>query len=190
MNEEIEEEIFKPVIGFEGIYEISNLGRVKVLPREWISGTKGNCLRKRGEFFLAQKTTKFGYFSVKLCKDNKRTYPVIHRLIALAFIPNPDNKPMINHIDGNKKNNRISNLEWCTGDENMKHAARTGLIPKGKDHHDVILQECQVYRLRWIKKNIKVEHGYWTKVAKSLNVSLSAIMDVIHDRSWPHIIVK
>lgn len=96
--------------GYEGLYQISNLGNVK--------GKK--CILKQ---FVNQR----GYFAVSLSKEDKRTSYRVHRLVANAFIPNPDNKPQVNHIDGDKSNNKAENLEWLTQSENMKHAFRIGL---------------------------------------------------------------
>ena len=67
-------------------------------------------------------------FHVELWKNNKREVPFIHRLVAKAFIPNPQNKPQVNHIDGDRRNNHVDNLEWCTNGENVKHAYAHGLI--------------------------------------------------------------
>lgn len=113
-------EIFESIKGFEGLYEISNLGRVKSLPK--IVGK-----RIKPESFLTIRISSQGYAMVSLCKDSKIFNASVHRLIAEAFIPNPENKATVNHIDGNKLNNDISNLEWATPHEQNIHAYRTGL---------------------------------------------------------------
>lgn len=79
------------------------------------------------EKVLKLKINRRGYQFVTLYKENKQYYPAIHRLVAEAFIPNSDNLPQVNHIDGNKCNNNMNNLEWCTQIENIRHADRTGL---------------------------------------------------------------
>lgn len=109
------EEIWKDIKGYEGIYQVSNLGKVKSLTRNSLnnSNTKDRLLK--------QGVTKKGYASVTLCKDKvRRTYRV-HRLVAEAFIPNHENKPQVNHIDEDKTNNRDDNLEWMTNKENRNH---------------------------------------------------------------------
>lgn len=109
-------EIWKPVVGYEGLYEISNLGRVKSL---------GNTLkgsRFRGiETIRRQEVSKFGYYRVALRKDRKYKHWSVHRLVAIAFLPNPDNLPVVNHKDENPKNNRVDNLEWCTHQYNINY---------------------------------------------------------------------
>ena len=112
-------EIWLPIKGYEGLYEISNLGRVKSLPK-----VRGRAVT--GEKILKSHVVN-GYEMVMLCRNYKTFNASVHRLVARAFIPNPKNKPHINHIDGNKANNSIENLEWCTPSENMIHAYRTGL---------------------------------------------------------------
>lgn len=112
-------EIYKPVKGYEGLYEVSNLGNVKSLKK-----VRGRALS--GERLLKPHIVN-GYVMVTLCKDSKPFNASVHRLIAEAFIPNPENKETINHIDGNKQNNSIDNLEWATQRENNIHAYRTGL---------------------------------------------------------------
>ena len=110
-------EVWKPVNGYEGLYEVSNFGRVRRIFRY---GRPYMTLCK-------PKITKDGYFESTLFKENKPTWIRTHRIVANAFCDNPDNKPEVNHIDGNKLNNCADNLEWCTSSENQLHAYRTGL---------------------------------------------------------------
>lgn len=80
------------------------------------------------------RVDRYGYHRVTFCVKGKRTNHSVHRLVAKAFIPNPESKPQVNHKDGNKLNNSVANLEWCTNEENQKHAAATGLTNKGRKH--------------------------------------------------------
>ena len=103
-------EIWKPVIGFEGIYEVSNLGNIASL------NYRGR--NKRG---LLKPKPHNGYYGITLCKEKQKYDFLVHRLVADAFIPNPDNFPQVNHIDENKRNNIVSNLEWCTAKYNLNY---------------------------------------------------------------------
>ncbi len=123
-------EIWKPVVGFEGLYEVSNTGKIKSLKRQRI--TKGNGITISNERMLKPKINKFGYSTVCLFKNAKRKYCMVHRIVAMAFIPNQYNKSEVNHKDGNKINNHVSNLEWNTSTENKRHAYETGL--NGGEH--------------------------------------------------------
>lgn len=118
-------EIWRDIQGYEGRYQISSLGRVKSLSRN-VNNHTGHI--KLNECILKQRTDYKGYMRIDI-RDNTgvRHYFGIHRLVAQAFIPNPNNKPQVNHINGNKADNRLENLEWCTNSENQKHAYRTGL---------------------------------------------------------------
>ena len=107
-----QEEIWKDIVGYEGLYRVSNLGRVK------------NTITHN---FLKNYLHKSGYVRINIKKLQKNNNCRLHRLIARAFIPNPENKKTVNHIDGNKQNNSIENLEWLTQKENNKHARDTGL---------------------------------------------------------------
>ena len=106
------EEIWKDINGFEGLYQISNLGRVKSLERYSI---QKHLIEEK---ILNISHSQAGYVDVSLYKDGKRIHKKPHRLVAEAFIPNPNNLPEVDHIDTNKDNNRIDNLRWCTHSEN------------------------------------------------------------------------
>ena len=116
----MQNECWKPIKDYEGIYEVSNYGRVKSLERViYNSGTK-NGLYTIHEKIIKQRINKkrHGYCELSLHKNGKEKRFKVHRLVAEAFIPNPNNLPEVNHIDGNKENNHASNLEWCTSKEN------------------------------------------------------------------------
>ena len=116
------EEIWKDIKGYENIYQISNLGNVKALYRN-----NKNVYSK--EHYIKCEWCYNGYGRVTLTKDKKVKRFLVHRLVAMAFIPNPYSKPCVNHIDGNKRNNNVNNLEWCSYRENTIHAIENNLIP-------------------------------------------------------------
>jgi hypothetical protein len=113
-------EEWKPVVGYEGLYEVSNIGKIKSLKKtvnHKLYGTKN-----KNEFILnINKTTNFGYYKCKLTKDGITRCYFVHRIVANAFIENKNNYPIINHIDGIKTNNSVDNLEWCTYRHNANH---------------------------------------------------------------------
>jgi hypothetical protein len=152
----MEKEIFKN-------YYVNDLG-------ELFSTKKSNKAK------LAPFTTKKGYLRIEL---NAKKY-FVHRLVALAFIPNPDNKPFVNHINGVKIDNRPINLEWVTNQENKKHAALNGLTAKGIDNGQSKLLECQIHQIRLDTRSLRV-------IAKDYNVDKSIIGDIKNRTSWKHI---
>lgn len=117
----MDKEIWKDIKGYEGLYQVSNLGRVKSLER------KMRC-RKCKKIIKTATITNKGYYRLSLCKNGKTKFYHIHRLVAQAFIPNPDNKPTVDHIDRNKLNNNVSNLRWATYNEQNKNRILTKLI--------------------------------------------------------------
>lgn len=114
-------EIWKDIKGYEGYYQISNLGNVKSL-RDF-KNKKIICREK----ILKNHINKNGYVYIGLCKDKNHKTHRVHRLVAQTFIDNPDNLPQVNHIDGDKSNNCVDNLEWCTRSQNQIHAYKHNL---------------------------------------------------------------
>lgn len=145
----------KDIIGFEGRYAITEEGKVWSYPKPCSSKhgmwMKPHILENRNGRLKVRTS-----LVVKLRKDNVYIPYLIHRLVAQAFIPNPENKPQINHKDGNSLNNHVSNLEWVTNKENSDHAFRAGLIKKPLTQGEVreLRKVCQFYSYR------KVAHAY------------------------------
>lgn len=106
-------------------YEINQFGQVR---------------NKTTLLILKQKIDRYGYLTIGLCNNKRKIYPTIHRLLALAFIPNPNNYPQVNHIDGNKLNNNLSNLEWISASGNILHALDNDLY---KNARHVIVKDIK-----------------------------------------------
>ena len=186
--ENSQEEIWLPVTGYEEYYEISNFGNVKMLQRRIdriVNGASRGYIKP--EKLFTQNSLKGGYRSVYFTKtkgnfESKR----IHSLVAKHFIPNPQNKPCVNHIDGNKGNNVASNLEWCTYAENTHHAWATGLcVPvKGERSHNAKLKDAQVIE---IKKLLSEGIISTSKIAKMFSTSQPNIMNIKSGRIWSHL---
>ena len=120
------EEIWKDIPGYEGQYQVSNLGRVKSLDRFITQMNHGKLITRRypGKIFNLKPDNTTGYVAVVLHKDNVPTDYLVHRLVAQSFIPNPDNFPQVNHKDENTSNNCVDNLEWCTNSYNVNYGSR------------------------------------------------------------------
>lgn len=126
----MQREIWKDIEGYEGVYQISSLGKVKSLKR--ITRFKNNDrIRVEEERILKPQITHKGYHKIQLRKNGKTKGHFVHRLVAEAFIPNPENKSTVNHKDGDKLNNFVGNLEWMSNLENMRHAYQTGIRNNG-----------------------------------------------------------
>lgn len=177
-------EEWKPVVGYEGLYEISNTGRVKSTERATtVYDERCSSLFQR---FVAERMLKpvlkgIGYYQVSLCKessDKPRTINHhIHRLVAEAFIDNPENKREVNHINGVKTDNNLNNLEWATTSENRKHAYATGLKSnrKGPDASDSKLTHQQVGDVYY---SLKMKLADQNQLAVKYNVCQQSISNL------------
>lgn len=112
-------EVWKPVVGYEGYYEVSSLGRIRSVKRT-VKGIDGKNYRLNSAIKRQFDNGK-GYYYVSLCVNGVQKPMVVHRLVAKAFLPNPDNLPEVNHKDENPLNNRADNLEWCTRQYNQRY---------------------------------------------------------------------
>ena len=173
-------ETWKDITGYEGLYQVSDLGRVKSLSRTIykVDGTTQTFKDKIIKLCLITK----GYEGTGLTKKGNRESVKVHRLVAIAFIDNPENKPQVNHIDGNKLNNCATNLEWNTNIENMKHAVESGLFKnvKGRERLRSILTENEVLEIR--SSNLSSR-----KLGNVYNVNKSTILSIKNRKTWKHI---
>jgi hypothetical protein len=147
-------EKWRDVKGYEGLYEVSEIGNVRN------KKTKRNLSTKNND----------GYRAVTLSKNGKANGFLVHRLVAIAFIPNTHSKPRVNHKDSNRTNNRVSNLEWCTAQENIDHANEMG-----RTKYKFLSQE-QVDEIRLLHKKGKLRYD---RLAELYSVSETTIYNVI-----------
>ena len=162
-------EVWKDVVGYEGLYQVSNHGNVKR-----ILFVNNKCTKPK-EKVLKQHVTWNDRIQVDLSKEGKRKMFFVHRLVAIAFLPNPYNLPQINHIDGNPQNNMLENLEWCNGAYNMKHAYQNDLMPNAKAHNEknkkpIVRSDGKLYDCAY-------------NAAKDMGVSVCSIRDVLKGRT-------
>lgn len=169
------EKQWRKIKGYSGRYEVSEDGEVKSLPKR-----KGFLLKK--ETLLKHKTTRFGYKTVRLSKNNLTKDPFVHRLVAAAFLTTYKRGLQINHRDGDKNNNHFSNLQWCTAKENRIHARDTGLwkAAYGEKHSQAKLKEKDVKYILASKKTR-------TELAKQFDVTTSTILYIKNKKTWKYL---
>lgn len=170
------DEIWKKIKNFED-YEVSNLGRIRSLKRS-----------KQKIMSLKFDTKKYNI--IGLCMNGKLSTKKVHRLVAEAFISNPKNKATVNHIDGNKTNNKVDNLEWLTNEENMAHAAKLGLKKqkKGLESKQMKLSLEDILNIRDLYESTQgkpyKERYSYSKLAKKYNVDATTIMNIIKKQKY------
>lgn len=175
----MEQEIWKPIYGFDGLYEISSLCRV----RSFIEGTNKGSRKRKEPKILNPTIGGTGYYLFHCYKDGKRKTQKLHREFAKAFIPNPLNLPLINHIDGDKLNNNKYNLEWCDTLHNVRHAFKIGLVKSssGLNH----------FRSKFNKKQVldifNSKLGY-RELGRIYNVSHNVIGSIKRKTSYTEIL--
>ena len=173
-------EIWKDIPGYEGRYQASNTGQIKALARKRKNGVMSV------ERILKQQTWPLGYKKVTLCNDdncNKTLF--VHRLVALAFINNPNNLPFINHKDENPSNNFVDNLEWCTRIYNANYGHRLEKT-RGENNKVHKLTEQQVIEIRKAYKRMDRQYGS-VALARKYGITHSTILDIVKKEKWKHI---
>lgn len=176
--------MWKPVPGYEGFYEVSDSGQVKSLERTLIcSDGRPKTVREK---ILKPKTNKYGYLSLGLWRSGKRKDAVVHRLVASAFLENPNKYEQVNHKDGDKLNNNVSNLEWCDNIYNMKHAVEHDLLShqNGETHGGHILTEENVKEIRQGVQNGVKQCVYVNK----FGVCQQTISDIVRGKIWKYLL--
>jgi hypothetical protein len=162
MVENLGGEIWKDVVGFEGLYQVSNYARFKSLPK--IIRPEGRSYAV-GERLIKSHVNKYGYVKVPFIKDYKKYNKQVHRMVALAFIPNPENLPQIDHIDGDRQNNHVSNLRWCTILENRN-------FPLSKKSHDEAIERQRIAVVQLTKDGEFIaEHVSMNQAGRDLDIA-------------------
>lgn len=182
-----------PVVGFEGEYEVSNLGRVRSLDRA-VRHRYATAV-KRGQF-LKLRTDGKGYHFVGLNLARVTTQERVHRLVAQAFLPNPKNLPVVNHLDHCRTNNRVSNLEWSTQKDNCRHAAKCGRYKSDRMSRKLTREKVEEMRelhlrgasYQTLMDRFKVSHGTVARIVRgtSWNQDGAYVSPVAYSTYFPY----
>jgi hypothetical protein len=173
-------EIWKSVIGYEGFYEASNLGRIRSL----LLGTGGGVKSREIPLILKPKTKRNGYLEVGLNKRGAKTMHYVHRLVLEAFSGPCPNGMECGHIDGNKRENKINNLCWLLQSANSKMSVMQGLQSKGEDRYNAKLNESLVRKIRAEYIRGEVTH---VMLAEKYGVTRGAVQSVVNGITWKHV---
>lgn len=172
---DISGEEWRAVVGYEGLYEISSFGRVRSLPRTVNRG--GRAMQIAG-LPMRLKTNRCGYLYVNISKGGKQIAIGVHRLVADAFIPNPEGKPEVNHLDNDTGNPMVDNLAWATRAENMAHAASQVRL---RGH--LTSEDIQAIRTRWPTLSAGEKGAY----ASTFNITGSHLWRIGTGRAHRHV---
>ena len=170
----------KGIVECGDYYEISNLGRLRSVDREVIA-RNGTVKRFKGMIRKTKKNNR-DYIMASLSQNNKDKTLLIHRMVALAFLPNVDNMPEVNHIDGNKNNNRVDNLEWMTSKENQAHARNNGLSNQhGENSVNSKLTNKQAGEIRKLWNNGGISRN---ELSELFNVSVAVVGRILRNEAY------
>lgn len=182
------EEVWRPIRDFEASHEVSNFGRVRTIPRSYIGvgywGTR--CIRTIRYRVISQRTNANGYAVVSYSADKRKAHRLVHRVVAEAFHgPRPSSCHEVNHIDGDKLNNRADNLEWVTPSENSQHAYDTGLRRpnEGSQVWTAKLSDRKVSEIRTLLR----EGRSFRSLAKRYGVTPPQISRIASGKAWKHV---
>jgi len=171
--------LWKDINDYKGLYQISNTGLVKSLSRKVIGGNNIRTLKER---ILKHNVNKKGYKYVNLHRENNSLTVTIHRLVAVHFLPCSENELQVNHKDCNKLNNNVDNLEWCTPEENTKHAVKNSLYLYGENNKSSKLTSSDVLDIRYYAGVIK------NKILSNIyHVNERHIRSIINRETWKRI---
>lgn len=177
-------EIWRPVVRYEGIYEVSNLGNVRSIDRQVVFPFLGTERISKRFYFgkqLILTPDKNGYLTACLSINQNREKARVHRLVTEAFTPNPQNKPQVNHINSVITDNRVENLEWCTPQENTDHLIKYGKgLRRGNDHSN---SKLTYSKLKVIKKRVSEGETY-TSIAKTYGCHSGTISRAVTGKTW------
>ena len=173
-------EVYVDIPGFSG-YQVSNHGRVKSITR--IVTKKNGNRQLVKERLLKPHMSNKGYFKVHLSLNGKRKSRSVHRLVAMAFLPNNLNKPQVNHINGCKTDNNLCNLEWNTQSEQQLHAYQNGLQSRGEKHHYAKLTRAEVIQIKQLLNSRVLQKD----IATRFKVSQQVISAINTGTRWNHI---
>ncbi|WP_312697093.1 NUMOD4 domain-containing protein [Sphingobacterium mizutaii] len=180
------EEEWRPVVGYEGLYEVSNIGRVRSLDKEWVSGEDMGIKKHSGKILSLRPRRRYpdnDYTFVNLYRDRKMKSIATHRLVAIAFIPLVDGKDQVNHINGIKADNRVENLEWCTQSENQKHSFHVLKNPNHSQGKTGALSKCSkpISQFSLRGKHIK-DYAGQAEASRETGIIKGSINAALHGR--------
>lgn len=178
-------EEWRPIKGFENYYCVSNTGKIKSLPRIVVNSR--SIPHKIRERILKPVFSGRDYHAVTMynSKENICLKTYIHRIVANAFLPNPENLPQVNHKDGDKANNSVSNLEWVTSSENMTHAINKKLIDnRGESCKTTNLTDEKVIKIRKLAETEIFDFG---EIGELFKISRTQVYNIVKRKNWTHI---
>lgn len=173
-------EVWKDVIGYEGIYAVSNFGNVKRIG----NGSDG---RKLNERYMTQKSSgwKGQYLSVNLTKNNVTKNQYVHRLVCIAFYGYLGNNFQVNHKDGNKHNNHLNNLEWVTPKENQEH--KYTVLGQDQNGENNPANKYPEHKIRMVKKMFLIGNKTQRQIARELDIDYRYVNAIVKGKVWTHI---